>query len=139
MQNIHTLIHRLHNPDAGIFLLRLALAAVFVTHGWEKVSNIDQFIGFFSQIGIGAFLTYVWAYTEFLGGIALFLGIFVRYAGMLLAFGMAVAIFAVHWPNGYSLANGGYEYVLTLFLGTLAIVTLGSGKYSLARMWQKGQ
>ena len=129
---IHSVMHRLHNPDLGILLLRVALGVVFVFHGWQKIGSMEQTIGFFGSIGIPVFLTYVAAYTEFLGGLLLIIGLFVRYAGVLLAITMTVAVFLVHFKNGFSLANGGYEYALALLLGSLALVFTGSGKYSVA-------
>lgn len=108
-------------------------------HGWQKISaGVDMTAGFFGQVGIdwlfGAlFWANVVAYTEFIGGIALVLGIFVRYVGVLLAIAMAVAVFVVHWSNGFSIGNGGYEFAMLLGLGALALVFTGAGRYSLAR------
>lgn len=142
MRQIHTLLERFHNVDLGILFIRLALAAAFIFHGWQKIQAIDVTAGFFAQGGIdwvfGAlFWTYVVAYAEFLGGIALLLGVFVRYAGIVLAVAMAVAVFYVHWQGGFSLANNGYEYALTLLLASLALVTTGGGAYSLAKIFRK--
>ena len=130
---MHSVLHRLNHPDIGILLLRVALGVVFVAHGYQKITNMEQTIGFFGTIGIPVFLTYVAAYTEFVGGLLLILGLFVRYAGILLAITMAVAVFHVHWKNGFSLGNGGYEYALTLLLGSLAVAFIGAGKYAAAK------
>lgn len=126
-------MHRLHNPDFGVLLMRVAIGLVFLTHGWQKVGNMEQTIGFFGSIGIPAFLTYIVAYGEVIGGLLLIVGFFTRYAGIFLAVLMVYAVFFVHFKNGYSLANGGYEYALTLLLGALALAMTGSGKYSVAK------
>jgi len=63
--------------------------------------------------------------------------LFVRYAGILIDIVMIVVILKVHLANGYGLAEGGYEYTLTLLLAALAVVTLGAGKYSLAGWFRK--
>jgi putative oxidoreductase len=138
MNKIHELIHRLNNPNMGILFIRLALAAVFINAGWFKVSNLEMVVGGFGEAGIPAFLAYVVSYGEFIGGIALLLGIFARYFGILLSIIMAVAIAKVHFVNGFNLQNGGYEYVLVLLLGAMAMVTFGSGKYSVAG-WLKNR
>lgn len=135
MQQIHSLTHRLHNADLGILLIRLALGAVFIYHGWQKLQAMDMTIGFFGTLGFAPYLAYVVAYAEFIGGIALVLGIATRYAGLVLAIAMAVATFKVHWSNGFSLATGGYEFAMALMLGSLAMVFLGAGRYSLARIF----
>lgn len=137
MNSINTIMHRLHNPDLGILFIRLAVGIVFINAGWFKLTNLETVLTGFAFIGIPAALTYLVACGEFLGGIALILGIFVRYAGIILAIIMAVAIVKVHWVNGFSIANGGYKYVMVLLLASLAVVTLGSGKYSLTRLLEK--
>lgn len=129
---LHTLIHRLHNPDLGALLIRVALAATFINAGWFKLTHMELVVTSFVSVGIPAVLAYLVAVTEFLGGFLLLLGIFARYVGIMLAIIMIVAITKVHYAHGYSLANGGYEYVLVLLFASLAMVTLGSGRYSLA-------
>jgi putative oxidoreductase len=130
-------INRLHNPDLAALFVRLALGIVFINAGWFKVNNIDGVVGFFGSLGIPAVLAYYVAYIEFLGGIALILGIFVRPIGILFAINMLVAIAKVHYPKGFSLKEGGYEYVLVLMLGSLALATLGAGKYAIGRLFRK--
>ena len=132
MYMIHSALHRLHNPDLGILLIRLALGAVFIFHGYQKVVAMDQTISFFAMLGFSAFLAYAAAWTELIGGIFLVGGIFVRYAGIALSIVMAVAVFAVHFKNGFNIGNGGYEYAFTLLLGSLALIFFGAGAYSLA-------
>jgi uncharacterized membrane protein YphA (DoxX/SURF4 family) len=137
MKSIHHHIHRLNNPDLGLFFIRVALGAVFVHSGWFKVTNLEDVVEGFAKIGIAAVFAYLVAYIEFLGGLAFIAGILVRYFGILTAIIMFVAMIKVHWVNGFGLANGGYEYVLVLMLTSLAVVTLGSGKYSLAHLFKK--
>lgn len=131
------ILNRLHNPDLGILFVRLAVGIVFIYAGWMKVSNMPQVLEGFASIGIPAFLTYIVAYSEFIGGILMILGLFTRYAGAILAIIMVVAIWKVHLVNGFSLAVNGYEYVLVLLLLSLAMVTFGAGKYSAAHLLRK--
>ncbi|OGG59300.1 hypothetical protein A3C89_03055 [Candidatus Kaiserbacteria bacterium RIFCSPHIGHO2_02_FULL_50_50] len=133
MEKIHALVHKLNNPDAGILLLRLALGIVFIYHGWAKIQGAEGMIPFFESLGFNAFWFYVASYTEFLGGIALILGLFVRYAGILLTITMAVAVVTVHWDMGFSLQQGGYEYAFALMLASAALVATGAGKYSFTK------
>lgn len=134
---IHSAMHRLHNPDLALLLLRVALGVVFVFHGYQKITSMEQTIGFFATIGISAFWTYMAAYAEFVGGLLLLAGVLVRYAALALTITMVVAVFVVHYKNGFSLANGGYEYALTLLLGSLALVFSGAGRYSLAALLKR--
>ena len=117
--------------DLGILLLRVIVGVVFVYHGWAKVSNIDGTLAFFSQIGLGSsLLVYAAAYGEFVGGILILLGAFVRYVSPILVIIMAVAIQTVHLSKGFNIMQGGYEYALTLLVVSASLGMLGAGKYS---------
>lgn len=131
------MIHRLHNPSAGILLVRIAIAAAFIYAGWMKVADMGMTIGFFKMIGIPGWMAVYVGYLEFLGGIAMLLGIFVRYLGILFVINMIVAIFKVHITHGFGLQNNGYEFALVLLLLNAAMVTVGAGSYSLAHWWAK--
>ena len=142
MNKIHSAIHRLHNADLGVLFLRVAVGVVFIHAGYLKLADMTLVITGFGAIGFPAWLAYFVAYCELLGGLAVLLGIFVRYAGVVLAIIMLVAFWKVLGPNGFGLSNnpqlgGGYEYVFVLFFSSLALVTLGAGKYSLARLLSK--
>ena len=137
MNTLNVWVQKLHNPDLGILFIRLALGAVFINAGWMKIQNAQFVIDSFAGIGIPYWLSYVVMYVELLGGIAMILGIFTSYAGILLAIVMLVAMFKIHWVNGFSMANGGYEYVLTLLATSLAILTQGSGKYTIFKFLRK--
>lgn len=134
MTSIHRVLHRFHNHDAGIFLVRLALAAAFIHAGWLKVTNIDMVVTGFASIGLTAFFAYLVAYCELIAGLAFLVGIFVRYAGVVTSIIMIVAISKVHLANGFGLQNGGYEYTLILLCLSLAMITFGAGAYSWARL-----
>jgi putative oxidoreductase len=67
--------------------------------------------------------------VEFLGGLALLLGLLTRWAAIPLAVGMLVAMLTVHLQAGFFLPNG-YEYALTLLAANVGLVLLGSGEAS---------
>ncbi len=117
-----------NNTDLGLLLVRVGLGLVFIAHGWAKIDGMDGTIGFFASIGLSAFWAYLVAYVEFIGGIAMLVGLFTNWAGMLLAVVMIVAIAMLKLSKGFV---GGYEFDLVLFLSSLAIVIAGPGKYTL--------
>ena len=67
--------------------------------------------------------------VEFVGGLALVLGLYAQYAAALLAIDMLVAILTVHLWGGFFLPNG-IEFALSLFAANTALLLLGSGEAS---------
>ncbi len=118
----------------GITVLRLVVGMVFLAHGGQKLfvwgfGNVAAFMG---KIGIPApmLAAVVVTLVEFLGGLALVVGSFTRWAAALLAIDMLVAILTVHLKGGFFLPAG-VEFPLTLFAANVALVLLGSGAASL--------
>ncbi len=105
------------------------VGVVFLAHGLDKLQGMDGVIGFFGSLGLAPFFAYLVAGVEFLGGIALILGVFSRYAAYLLAVVMVVAIFLVKFKMGLL---GGYELDLVLLAALLTIAGAGSGVYSIS-------
>lgn len=127
-------MHKVYCPDTAKLFTRVALGIVFVNAGWMKIQNIDMVLQNFASIGIPAWLTYIVSYGEFVTGILMVAGLFARYAAIFISIVMIVATFKVHLPNGFSIANGGYEYTLVLLLIALGVLMQGAGKYSLSRV-----
>ncbi len=129
-----------HPERWGITVLRVVVGIVFLAHGGQKlfvwgVANVAEF---FAQVGIPApMLTAgVVAIVEFLGGIALLLGLFTRWAAIPLAITMVGAIITVHAKGGFFVPNG-IEFVLTLLAANVALALLGSGAASVDGLLQK--
>ena len=123
-----------HCEACGVGLVRLALAAVFITHGAQKWMHLDQTIGFFSTLGLSAFFVYLVAAVELLGGLAMLFGAWTKWAGYLLAIDMFFAIVLVKGSAGFL---GGYEFELTLLLTALGVAFMGPGLCSLDRKMKK--
>ncbi|GMV77244.1 MAG: hypothetical protein AMXMBFR79_03790 [Chitinophagaceae bacterium] len=116
--------------EFSILILRLVAGFVLLYgHGFGKLSTIftGQEIKFFDPIGIGANLSfYLAAFAEGICAILLMLGLFTRYAAIVLAINFLV-IFKVHFKDGYEALE-----LISLYLFTyIAIVFAGGGKYSL--------
>ncbi len=124
----------------GITAIRVVVGVVFLMHGGQKLfiwgfSGVAAFLG---QLGIPApmLASIIVTLVEFLGGLALFLGLFTRWVAILLAIDMAVAILTVHLPNGFFLPEG-FEYPLTLLAANVSLALLGSGEASVDRFLEK--
>jgi putative oxidoreductase len=118
----------------GVTLLRLVIGGIFFKAGAGKLFGWFGGIGilgvtdFFQGIGIPfpEFNAYLVGLTEFLGGIALLLGLFTRLAAFPFIITMIVAIFTAH-------RDGDFYYPLVLITGCLALLETGGGVFSLDR------
>src|SRR5215510_14439952 len=110
--------------------IRLALAAVMIAHGSQKVLvsfNGPGFTSYISGTTPFGFMRPAWlwlaaaAFSEFAGGILVALGFLTRVGAFFIACVMITAIAGVHWPGGFFAANGGYEFPLTLLAMAFAL------------------
>ncbi|MBV9574790.1 MAG: DoxX family protein [Acidobacteriales bacterium] len=125
------------NQGWGVAVLRVAVGAVFLMHGWQKifVFGFPRMVGMMGHMGVPVpgVSGYVVSLVEFLGGIALILGLGTRVAALLLAIDMAGAMIFVHLKNGFFLPTG-YEFALTLFAASICLALSGPGAAALDGM-----
>jgi putative oxidoreductase len=119
------------NVDRALLVLRLAVAIVFIVHGYAKLFVMGHagVAGFFTQLGIPLPDLAAWcvALLEFGGGIALALGIFTRALALLFVANMLGAIYFAVFPKGFL---GGYELEFLLAATSLSLALAGGGAYS---------
>jgi putative oxidoreductase len=121
--------------DLAVLLARIAVGAVFVAHGGQKLftNGIEGTAAFFDSVGVPAATAAAWAaaVVELVGGAALVLGLAVPIIGLLLLVDMIGAFAFVHAGAGLFVDQGGYELVLTLGAAVLLLAAFGAGRYSL--------
>jgi len=115
----------------GITLLRLAVGVVFLYHGIEKVTNLDQWQQNFAHMGFPAQTAFLIGPLETIAGSLLILGLFSRVAGLLLAGDMLVALIRVHLPSGPITHVSGYQLPMMLSAAAFGIFCFGAGPVSL--------
>jgi putative oxidoreductase len=117
--------------DLGLFLLRVAAAVVFMYHGWLKLDDMAATEGFFSSLGIPAagFMAWVIAILEFVGGIALLLGVQTRSFAFLLGVNMIVALLVAHFGMSYQAA----ELPIVLLGAMFVLWTQGAGNWRIMK------
>ena len=117
-------------------IVRIAVGWNLLVHGWGKVTRgPSAYIRPFMEQGFDPALPWIWAalIIEFVGGIALILGLFTRFFAAALAIEFAVITFVAHWSAGFAAGRGGWEYPLFWGLIFFAIALRGGGPYSLDR------
>ena len=133
-------------PAYGPTVLRLALGAVFIAHGAQKLFGIwggpglDGTAAGFAQMGLqpSYALALLTGIVEFGGGVLLVLGALTVPSAILLALTMLVATWKVHLANGFFLnwtitpgQGHGYEYNLALIGGLVCLALTGPGAFSI--------
>lgn len=105
---LEQLLDKTRNADfLAPLLLRLYLAPIFWMAGTSKFSSFEDTAAWFGnkEWGLGLpfpeLMTFLAASTETVGAIMLLVGFGVRYISIPLMFTMLIAIFAVHWQNGW--------------------------------------
>lgn len=119
----------------GPLVLRLALGAIFFYHGYDKVfvKGIPAITGFMASLNLPLpmLMAYLVSYGELIGGAMLIVGLLTYWVSIVDIIIATVAFVTVHMANGFSIASGGYEYIMLIFAASVSLLMSGAGKYSL--------
>ena len=114
----------------GLAVIRVAVAAVFINHGRQKlfVYGFAGVTGAFTQMGVPfpGVMGPLIGVLEFFGGIALVVGFLTRLLGVAFACDMLGAIFLVLLKKGFS----GFELEFLLLAASVALFLTGAGRFS---------
>lgn len=141
------LVARTHNAierwcadrsDVGLLLLRLVTGGhlMFMTQdnvfSWQRML---EFRDFMAQFGFPypLFCAVLSVIGQFGSGLLLVLGLFTRFAGLIVAFNFVVAIWMVDSRQPYPAAFA----ALSLVAAGLCLMFTGPGRYSLDHAWRK--
>jgi putative oxidoreductase len=116
----------------GALLMRLVLGASMAIHGYQKVipnGALHHYAHYVVTLGLPYWLGYVSAFTEFIGGIFLIIGLFTRLAAFLVAINMLVAFATVGVHEGFGI----YMNILALTAIALMLLFAGAGSLSFDR------
>ncbi len=119
----------------GILPIRLVIGLVFAMHGGQKLFlyGAGGTAMAMSHMGIPLPVIAAWVaiIVEFIGGLAIFFGVWARWPAWLLAIEMLIVILFVKLHGGFFSPNG-IELELTLLAGALTTAMLGTGPAPLA-------
>jgi putative oxidoreductase len=123
--------------DIAYTLVRVIIGYIIFMHGWAKVTGpgLSGISGYMAKIGLvpgGAFAGAA-MFLETIGAACIIIGLFTRFFAAALAIEMAIAFLVVHLAKGFSVGQGGFEFVLLLGIVLFAIAIRGGGPYSVDR------
>jgi putative oxidoreductase len=116
----------------GALLMRLILGISMAVHGYQKVlpiSALHHYAHYVATLGLPYWLGYVSAYTEFVGGILLIIGLLTRLSAALVTINMLTAFVTVGINQGFGI----YSYILALAALAIMLLFYGAGTISLDR------
>ncbi|WP_026472257.1 DoxX family protein [Alkanindiges illinoisensis] len=116
-------------------LARLALAAIFVSSGWSKLSDYAGTVAYMEAMQVSGSLLPLVIFAELGGGLAILLGFQTRVAALGLAvFSILTALlFHVGGSDAAQQYNNSIHFMKNIGLagGFLALMLLGAGRLSL--------
>jgi len=123
----------------GILILRLVIGLTLAAHGAQKLfgwfggPGMNGWTGAMNRMRIRPATPWAWmsALAELGGGLGLAVGLLTPLPSLAIAGSMLVAIALVHWPRGFFVTKGGYEFNLAILAAVAAVALTGAGAYSL--------
>lgn len=106
--------------DLSLFLLRLAVASVFLMHGWMKLSNSKAVGPYFTALGV----------VESISALSMITGLYVQFAAAALSVVMLGALYMkiIKWKMKFIEDKAtGWELDFVLLAANLFILTFGPG------------
>lgn len=131
------------DDDTALLILRVVLGIVFFPHGMQKLlgwfggygfaGTMDMFT---TKLAIPAVFAFLAIMAEGLGSLGLITGFLTRVAAFGITVNMIVAVYLMHWQNGFFMnwfgnqKGEGYEYHLLVIAMGIALMIKGGGKWS---------
>ena len=111
--------------NLALLIIRIVIGGIFIYTGWMKIADMTSTIGYFSSMGIPAFLAYIVGYAEFIGGILLVIGLWNCLASAVLTIIMIVAaiLVALNAPQMVTVP-------LAMVAALLGLIVSGPGSWS---------
>jgi len=119
------------DTDLGLYILRFAVAIVFLYHGLPKLKKAKMMS---AKMGMPAGMIWLLGLVESLSSVGLLLGFYVGISALLLVIVMVGAIFlkTMKWKVPFSSMNTtGWELDWILLASGVAILFTGGGSYGL--------
>jgi putative oxidoreductase len=130
--------------DALLLLGRILLGGIFVVSGYAKLAGLAVFAATLEKRGVPAAsaMAMLGAGVEFFGGLAIVLGVEVRYAAALMIAFVIVATLISHrfWELGDALREAQktqFSKNVAIGGGFVLLLAAGGGRVALERLWRR--
>jgi putative oxidoreductase len=127
--------------DSVLLLARILMAAIFIPSGFSKLMGLDGFAAQLLAQGVplARVVAPVAASVEFVGGLAILLGMAGRYAALLMALFTLCAALTAHryWAAAPDAARNQHIHFMkniAMVGGFLALFVVGPGRWSFDRL-----
>lgn len=117
--------------ELAALLSRVFCGIAFLVHGTPKVMNLSDTVTSFQGMGFPGWMAFPVAFLEFFGGLLLIVGFLTRILAAVFVIEMVVAAVQVHFPSGFDVFEGGYEYNLALVVLLTTVLLIGPGRASI--------
>ena len=122
----------------ALLAMRIVIGSIMIAHGYGKVfggfSHVRDMV---QHIGLPGWMAYLLAGTEFFGGMLIIAGLLTRLVAVAMLIDMSVAIWKIHWHNGFK-GQGGYEFPLSVATIAFALIFFGAGPIALDALRRSG-
>lgn len=128
----HLFTYKPLHTDLGLSITRVVFGLLFCYHGLEKILNYSSFsTNFPDPIGLGITTSLLLViFAEFVGGVAVTLGLLTRFFLIPIFITMSVALFIVHAQDPFQTK----ELALLFWVISIGIYVTGPGKYSVDKL-----
>lgn len=113
--------------NIGLFILRLAVAIIFIYHAWPKLKNAKVMA---QMMGLPAGAVLALGLVELVASIGLIIGFYIQLSALLLAIVMvgAIKMKKMKWRVPFAaMDKTGWEFDLILLAASIAILLGGGG------------
>jgi len=127
--------------DFVMLFLRVMLGVVYIPHGLQKILAFKWTMQMFTvDLHIPWVFAFLAVMAEFLGSWGLIAGFLTRVAAFGIAIDMAVAVYLLHWRNGFfmnwfgSQKGEGFEFHILAIAIAVVLMIRGGGLWSVDRV-----
>jgi putative oxidoreductase len=122
----------------ALLVMRLTLGAIMVVHGYHHLfGGMRHHAETVAGMGLPAWIAYVSAFIELVGGLLVLMGLFTRCAAFAICVEMAVILWKMLGHNGLT-GDHGLESPLSMATIAFALIFFGAGPIAMDHVLRGG-